>query len=131
MVLSAAIFVACNRSFTNDISFHAPAGWVYSVVPSGGEVWLKRSGSRESIMAQAVDNPLPARREPGWKDISICGGHHAVLMVQNQNQDQIWEGVSTNWGSRRYMAVYVRPNNVSPDLQAEAAIRSLCLKNTR
>lgn len=91
---------------------------------------MKGSGLHESIMAQSVTNPLPVHREPEWKDISICGGHRAVLMVKRHNQDQIWEGVSTDWGPRRYMAVYVRPSNVSPDPQAEAAIRSLCLKNT-
>lgn len=49
-------------------------------------------------------------------------------MVDSSNQGQVWEGVSTNWGTQRYMAVYVRPVNAAPDPQAEAAIRSLCLK---
>lgn len=77
-------------------------------------------------MAQATESPLP-HRQPGWKDITICGDHPAVLMVQT-NPGQIWEGVSTTWDSERYMAVYVRPVNAAPDPNAEAAIRTLCLK---
>jgi hypothetical protein len=98
-------------------------------VPGGGEVWVKGAGSKESIMAQATETPLP-QRQPGWKDITICGDHPAVLMLQTNNPDQIWEGVSTTWGSERYMAVYVRPVDAAPDPSAEAAIRSLCLKKS-
>lgn len=120
------VCVGCARKFTEDLAFQAPNGWVYSPVPGGGEVWVKGGGSHESIMAQATDTPLPPR-EPGWKDITICGNHPAVLMFQN-NPGQIWEAVSATWGSERYMAVYVRPLNTPPDPNAEASIRTLCLK---
>lgn len=120
--------VGCARRFTQDLAFQAPSGWVYSPVPGGGEVWVKGGASHETIMAQATQSPLP-QRQPGWKDISICGDHPAVLMVQMNNPGQIWEGVSTNWGSERYMAVYVRPVNAASDPNAEASIRSLCLKH--
>jgi hypothetical protein len=129
MLCVAVVCVGCGRRFTEDLSFQPPKGWVYSAVPSGGEVWVKGGGSNESIMAQATDAPLPQRR-PGWKDIVICGSHPAVLMLQTNNPGQVWEGVSTGWGSERYMAVYVRPVNVRPDPDAEAAIRTLCLKKT-
>jgi len=119
--------VGCARKFTDDVAFQAPKGWVYSPVPGGGEVWVKGGGSNESIMAQATDAPLP-QRQPGWKDITICGNHPAVLMVQANNPGQIWEAVSATWGSERYMAVYVRPTETRPDPDAEAAIRTLCLK---
>ena len=49
-------------------------------------------------------------------------------MVDRNNRDEIWEAVSTTWGSHRYMAVYERPTNAVPDRQAETAIRSLCLR---
>lgn len=119
----------CAHRFTGDLAFQAPKSWVYSPVPGGGEVWVKGGGSNESIMAQATETPLPLRH-PGWKNITICGNHPAVLMVQTNNPGQIWEGVSTTWGSERYMAVYVRPVNAPPDPNAEAAIRTLCLKQT-
>jgi hypothetical protein len=124
------VCAGCGRKFTGDLAFQAPSGWIYSPAPGGGEVWVKGGGSNESIMAQATEAPLP-QRQPGWKDITICGNHPAVLMVQTNNPGQIWEGVSTNWGSERYMAVYVRPASTSADPNAEAAIRTLCLrKNT-
>jgi hypothetical protein len=123
------ICVGCGRRFTEDLAFQAPRGWVYAAVPNAGEVWVKPGESKESIMAQATDSPLP-ERQPEWKDITICGNHPAVLMIETNNPGQIWEGVSTNWGSERYMAVYVRPTGSPPDQNAEAAIRSLCLKKT-
>lgn len=119
--------IGCGRRFTEDLTFQAPQGWVYTAAPNGGEVWVKAGGSKESIMAQATQDPLP-QRQPDWKDITICGNHPAVLKVQTNNPGQIWEGVSTTWGSERYIAVYVRPVDVAPDPNAEAAIRSLCLK---
>ncbi len=124
-----AACVGCGRKFTEDLAFQAPQGWVYAAVPNGGEVWVKPGGSKESIMAQATDSPLP-QRQPDWKDITICGNHSAVLMIQTNNPGQIWEGVSTTWGSERYMAVYVRPTGSAPDPNAESAIRSLCLKTS-
>jgi len=120
--------IGCGRRFTEDLAFQAPKGWIYSAVPGGGEVWVKSGGSNESIMAQATEIPLP-QRQPGWKDITICGNHPAVLMVQTNNPGQIWEALSTTWGPERYMAVYVRPVNAAPDPNAEAAIRTLCVKN--
>src|SRR5580700_831292 len=122
------VCIGCTRTFTQDLAFRAPSGWVYSAVPGGGEVWVKGGGSNESIMAQATDSPLP-HRQPGWKDITICGNHAAVLMLQTNDPGQIWEAVSTTWGSERYMAVYIRPANALPDPNAEAAIRTLCIKN--
>ena len=88
-----------------------------------GQGWrIKRinhgAGHRESASA------VSARLE-GHHDLRE---HPAVLMVQTSNPGQIWEAVSTNWGSERYMAVYVRPINATPDPAAEAAIRTLCLK---
>jgi hypothetical protein len=125
------VFVGCNRAFTEDIAFNAPPGWVYSAVPFGrGETWVKAPGSHERIMAQRVDTPLPQQRPPEWKNILICGGHDAVLMVDRNNRDEIWEAVSTTWGSHRYMAVYERPTTAAPDRQAEKAIRSLCLRKS-
>jgi hypothetical protein len=125
--ITVIMLAGCNRQFTNDLAFRAPAGWVHAPAPGGGELWVKGGKSGESIMAQRVDTPLPPRH-PDWKNISICGDHPAVFMVQKNNPGQIWEGVSTNWGPTRYMAVYVRPVNSIPDRQAEAAIRALCLK---
>ena len=90
-------------------------------------MWLKGGGSNESIKAQATDSQLP-QRQPDWKDITICGSHPAMLMIQTNNPGQIWEGVSTNWGSERYMAVYVRPVGTAPDPDAETAIRTLRIR---
>ena len=117
---------SCGRRLTDDLAFQAPQSWVYSAVPGGGEVWVKDGDLHGSIMTQVTENPLPPR-QPGWKDVTICGNHPAVLMFQN-NPGQICEAVSTTWASQRYMAVYVRPVHVPPDRNAEAAIRTLCLK---
>lgn len=124
-----ALCIGCARTFTQDLAFQAPSGWAHSAVPGGGEVWVKGDGSNESIMAQATETPLP-QRQPGWKDITICGNHPAVLMVQN-NPAQIWEAVSSSWGSERYMPVYVRPVEAPADSNAEAAIQTLCLRENK
>lgn len=133
VLIAAGVFVVCAGCaprFTSDLAFQAPKGWVYSAVPNGGEVWVKGGGLNESIMAQATETPLP-QRQSGWKDIVICGSHPAVLLIQTNNPGQIWEAVSTSWGSERYMAVYVRPIGTSPDPKAEAAIRTLCIKQQK
>jgi hypothetical protein len=127
ILLAVAGLVGCSRTFTSEIAFQAPAGWVYAPVLGHGAIWARGRGSREMIMAQTADTPLPLRRGRDWKDISICGDHAAILMSQ-RNNDEMWEGVSTSWGSKRYMAIYVRPMKVPRDPQAEVAIRSLCLK---
>jgi len=126
---TVVVCAGCAPRFTHDLAFQAPKGWAYSAVPGGGEGWAKGAGSNESIMARVTDSPL-RRRQPGWEDITICGNHPAVLMIQRNNPGQIWEAVSTNWRAERYMAVYIRPTDTSPDTSAEAAIRSLCLRKT-
>jgi hypothetical protein len=122
------VCLGCDRRFTDDLAFQAPGGWIYAAVPAGGELWFKGGGSREMIMAQATESPLPWERRADRTDITICRNHPAVLMVQPNVRGQIWEGVSTTWRSERYMAVYVRPVGLPRDPKAEAAIRTLCLK---
>ena len=119
--------VGCTRRFTADLAFKPPSGWIYSAVPGGGEVWIKGAGSKEQIMAQATETPLPSHlpKREGHHDLWQAPG---VLMVESIASAEIWEAVSTMWGAERYMAVYVRPISVTPDPNAEAAIRTLCLK---
>jgi len=121
---SSALF---SHRFTSDLAFQAPSDWTYGPSPGGGEMWVKGCASHESITALATETQ-PPQRQPGWKDIVICGVHPAVLMVAKSGQAWDVEGVGTTWGSERYIAVYVRPASVPPDPNAEAAIRSLCLK---
>ncbi|HEY3676852.1 MAG TPA: hypothetical protein VGK84_12775 [Candidatus Tumulicola sp.] len=119
--------VGCSHPFTGRVDFQAPHGWTHSNDPTAGETWIKPDGSNQSIMAQTANAPLPPR-EPGWKDIQICGHHPAVLMFQRNDSGQLWEGVSTNWNGHRYMVVYARPASTPADPAAEAAIRTICLK---
>ncbi|MEO7203197.1 MAG: hypothetical protein ABIZ82_11460 [Candidatus Tumulicola sp.] len=77
-------------------------------------------------MAQTVGSQLPPH-QAGWKDITICGNHPAMFLTQKHDPGQLWEAVSTNWNSHRYMAVYVRPVSTAPDPAAETAIRTICL----
>jgi hypothetical protein len=123
----AVVCASCAHAFTGRVDFQAPKGWVHSNDPTAGETWIKPDGSNQSIMAQTTKAPLPPR-QPGWKDIKICGNHPAILMTQTNNPEHIWEGISTSWNSLRYMAVYVRPVSASPDPAAEKAIRDICLK---
>jgi hypothetical protein len=128
-VCAAIVCAGCSPAFTGRVDFHAPPGWIHSNDPTAGETWIKPDGSNQSIMAQTTNSALPPH-EPGWKDITICGNHPAVLMFQKNDPGQLWEAVSTNWNSHRYMAVYVRPISASPDPAAETAIRTICLKRT-
>lgn len=125
-----ALCNGCGRRVSSDLAFQAPKGWVHVTLPGSAENWLKAGAPHEWIMAQVTESPLPHR--PDYRAITICGDHPATLIiqrnVQTNNPDQIWEGVSTNWGTERYMVVYVRPSNVPADPNAEAAIRTLCLK---
>jgi hypothetical protein len=89
---------SCGRKLTDDLAFQAPQGWVYSAVPGGGEVWVKNGALHEFIMTQMTKNPLPPR-QPGWKDLTICGNHPAVLMFQN-NPGQTWEAVTCSSTAR-------------------------------
>jgi hypothetical protein len=122
----AFVWAGCSHAFTGRVDFHAPQGWIHSNDPTAGETWIKPGDPKQSIMAQTTNAPLPPR-QPGWKDITICKNHPAILMVQTTDSGQLWEAVSTNWNSHRYMAVYARPVATAPDPSAEIAIRTICL----
>jgi hypothetical protein len=123
----AIVCTGCAHPFAGRVDFEAPKGWIHSTDPTAGETWIKPGASKESIMAQTTNGPVPPSL-PGSKDITICGNHPAVFLTQEHDPGQLWEAVSTNWNSHRYMAVYVRPVSTAPDPAAESAIRRICLK---
>jgi hypothetical protein len=123
----AVALAGCSHAFSGRVAFQAPSGWVHSNDPTAGETWIKPGNPNETIMAQTTNGPAPPR-QPGWKDITICGNHPAILMFQTTDSGQLWEAVSTHWNDHRYMAVYSRPATLPADPAAEAAIRTICLK---
>ncbi len=128
-VLYVAIVCAgCRGASSGRVDFHAPPGWVHSADPTAGDTWIKPDSSNQSIMAQTTGSQLPPH-QPGWRAITICGNHPAMLLTQKHDPGVLWEAVSTNWKSHRYMAVYSRPISTAPDPAAETAIRTICLKS--
>lgn len=119
--------VGCSR-FDADLDFRPPPGWIHIPLATAGDVWVKGGGSHEKIMTKTSDTPLPRSRGQYRENIKICKGHPAVF-IEVANYNELWEGVSTTWGTERHMAVYTRPiSSLIPDPQAEAAIRTLCPK---
>jgi hypothetical protein len=116
--------------FDTDLDFRAPRGWIHLPVATLGDVWIKGGGSHEKIMTKSADFPLSVGSGEAVESITICHGHPAKLIL-SLLPTEVWEAVSTKWGAKRYMAVYTRPIMGDPDPQAEAAIRTLCLRNHR
>lgn len=57
------------------------------------------------------------------------GTYHGVGAGSANGRPQTFEAFVSTVRDVRYMAIYIRPQNESPDPQAETAIRSLCPKS--
>jgi hypothetical protein len=109
------------------LAFQAPAGWIHVLGPNNSDNWM-HPPYKDFIMARelpALATPADRKDE---KPIQICGGHVAYTGSGAFNRDEMGEWVDVEWRGKRYMAVYVRPNRYAPNREAEAAIRTLCMR---
>lgn len=149
-VCIAAALSGCS-SPAQGTSFQPPIGWKSTPGMFGRlQMWMSgedrqhrqilmlvRGDSRMTTEQLNASSPSGARgmRDVKRDTIAICGGRHAEHFTgrgeggtgSNREQQQI-EGVTTEFGDAKYLAIYIRPVAQPADAQAESALRSLCPK---
>lgn len=97
---------------------------------------LVRGDSRMTTEQLNAYSPSSAHTFDVKRDtITICGDRRVKHFTgrgeggtgSNRQQQQI-EGVTTEFGGAKYVALYIRPASQPADAQAESALRSLCPK---
>ena len=147
LLLGLAIATGCG-SVTAGLDFKAPAGWSQSPSILGMvQVWSQKSktssedqtvllirgrnvNSMNFGQIPQVGNDL---RDVKKSTITICKDRSAQYLSATgtgHNGDEIIEAVSAPVGDTSYLSMYIRPQKERADPQAEAAIRSLCLKQS-
>ncbi len=146
MLFACAALAGCG-SVTSGLDFKAPAGWTATPSILGRmQLWIKKGSDNKQgqmvflIRGQTANTmnfkDLPqagtAIRDQKQSEIKICGNQRAQYMsgvgTSSKNGDQALEMVSAPVGNESYLAMYIRPQSQRADPEAEAAIRSLCIK---
>ena len=145
-VLCVAVMTACG-SPGSDTAFKPPAGWSSTPGLFGRfQMWISGNAqnNRQILMLIRADqntNIVESNNFGGTHNITNV--HHRQIMIcGNQQADYFTgrgesgsgsnrapvqlEGIETSVHNARYVAVYIRPAALSPDTQAETAIRSIC-----
>lgn len=141
-------------SVTGGTSFQPPAGWTGTPAMFGRlQMWMKGSknkgdvpqilmlikGDKNNMKADFTD--VPPQYSKNTKIIKqgstkICGGSQQADQfigegTSNDGKKTEIEMISTVIGKDRYLAMYIRPQSVSADKDAETAIHSLCPAATK
>lgn len=147
LILALAFSAGC-ASVTAGLDFKTPPGWdqspsIFGVI----QVWSKKSKSSSEdqtlmlIRGHNLNNmslgQIPQLgndlRQVKRSNITICQNKAAQYLsaIGNNNGkggEERLEAVSAPVGDTSYLSMYIRPIKERADPQAEAAIRSLCLK---
>ena len=143
----ACVALAGCGSVTAGLNFKAPAGWMSTPSIMGRfQMWIKQSSDKKDdaqmlflVRGQNVKTmdfkSLPQAgtnvRDLKQSAIKICGNRPAQYMsgvsTSAKNGDMAIEMISAPVGDESYLAVYMRPKALPADVQAETAIRSLCM----
>ena len=155
-VLCVTALSGC-ASVTSDINFQPPgAGWSGSPSILGrAQFWIKTAqGGNTSksivLLIRGVSSTKEVFSNPGLgtngrveefkqEHTTICGSQPADHIVAtgkysstggsgSAQTEGAFEAFMTAVHGENYVAVYIRPRDLAPDPQAEAAIRSLCAK---
>jgi hypothetical protein len=143
-------------SATDNLNFKVPQGYETKLNLFGNAMWIKGTDKNAQILwlmklpVKVDDSKLYQNFDPsslpsgGVKNatisqrekITICGDHPAFFMKatghstqNNQNIDENIEMLMTAWNGSTYLTMYMYPQGRAPEPDAEAAIRSVCLKS--
>lgn len=93
--------------------------------------WRSPRNSLEMVSFAALARPdtKPTVMHPEAKEagtVQLCGGLTGTLLHLQMPSGAIGDAVYLQWHDMRATATYFYPKGLSPDPQAEAAIRSIC-----
>ena len=136
-------------SVTGGTAFQPPAGWTGTPAMFGRlQMWVKAAktkgeipqmlmlikGDKNSMKADFTD--VPPQYAKNTKIVKqgttkICGGSQQADQfigegTSSDGKKSEIEMISTVIGKERYLAMYIRPQSLAADAQAETAIHSLC-----
>jgi hypothetical protein len=142
----AGALAACG-SVTSGIAFSPPAGWTGTPAMFGRfQMWMKSGAQKDStqLLMLVKGNTSDTRADfnmvpPQYnKDVTVlrrgpvkmCGTQDGEQIIargkDRNNKPSEIEMTTTVIGSDRYIAMYLRPQAMPADTQAESAIHSLC-----
>lgn len=145
-IVCVVALAACG-SPSSDIAFKPPNGWkstpgmfgrfqMWMTGASGADrqiVMLVRGDHSTSITESESFSGARNIRDLKRDTITLCGSqkadHFTGVGESTSNPKTVretFEGVMTTIGNSKYMAFYMRPAGMRPDVQAEAALHSLC-----
>jgi hypothetical protein len=136
------------RSPAEGLQFQAPAGWKSSPGVLGFmQLWRPAVDDGEVLML--IKSPRPIQVKDAFsnstlngtlKDVTVrelraiqlCGSQPATYLAASGSssrggKDEV-EMVMTSNGGNTYFAMYVRPQGMTPNAAASAAVRELCPK---
>lgn len=144
LALLALTGCGLTSSPADNLTFKAPAGWRGSPGMMGFmQFWTSPSSRNEVLMLFKSPKPLAVNEVfnsadlkdadvEAQKAITICGKQPAQYFKARGslkgNSNSNVEMVMTNAAGTTYMAMYVYPNGVQTNADAEAALRELCTK---
>jgi hypothetical protein len=148
--LSFVLFAGCGADPTTGTAFAPPAGWTQTPGILGLKMWIDPTkGSNQVVMLVKLPNKskidiqkdVDLSSNPAFhggsvtkqSKIMICGNHPADYLLahddgKNGKDAGDAEIILTNWGQDAYMAMYARSNGGKLNPEAEAAIRTICVK---
>jgi hypothetical protein len=146
-LLLAASGCGLTSSPADGLTFTAPPGWQASPGIMGFMQFWKAPDSKQVLML--FKSPKPVKESDVFssakmndttteeqRTIQICGNQAAQYVRgrgttsgdSGKKTDDNIQLVMTTAGGATYFAMYVYPLDMTPDAQAAAAIRELCLK---
>jgi hypothetical protein len=150
LFFACAALAGCG-SVTSGLDFKAPAGWMSTPSIMGRfQMWFKQGAGKNNQQTQMIflvrgqtANTFDFKQIPQAgtsisnqksSSIKICGNQRAQYITAvgtgNKGGDESVEMVSAPVGGQSYLAMYIRPQAIKPDPEAETAIRSLCVAKT-
>jgi hypothetical protein len=139
---------ACDiASPVRGLDFKAPSGWATDKGTGFAQTWytprpgrsdtdlliVSRSSESDRNRPDTGDEVASNERQITRRPITICGNHPAWYREtrrQSVATEEIVESIATSWAGIVYRALYIRLSDEPRNPDAEAAMRSLCQRNT-
>ncbi len=143
-----SVIAACSGP-GDQTAFKPPAGWNstpgimgrFQMWMSGEQILMLIRGDQSMTMSSNANSQpwaqggLQNLQDLKTSQITLCGGQRAQYFSGrgthqsgSKKTPELIEGVLTQIGSDKYLAMYMRPDPMRPDPQAETALHSICAK---
>jgi hypothetical protein len=153
----AAALAGCGNA-TDNLDFKVPPGYQSKLNLFGTEMWMKGDSQNPEVLflmklpVKTNDADFEKKMQQGFDSSSlppnvknakisehqrvmICGDHPAFLLKatgssseSGSKKEENMEMLFTAWNDTTYLTMYMYPQAASADPDAEAALKSVCVK---